>query len=297
MTKINTIPIVFPGGAYGTYLHWCLDTLTSNGPISKPFTNKGSSHIFRQGHLGSMQGWNNFVSDLSTDRFVRFHPKTTRNESLSKNLDQICNQATNVIYLYPDHESVLLTINNMFTKIWDNWFDHEFSAGLDPLVIYKNWPVNSEVPVSQLPRWVLREFLSMYLMPAWNDQVEWEHLLHWKRDNCCVVTVTDLLTRFEFTLGRIQKFCQLEYQKNISDLLEYHQINLELQKFLTQDSTCRAIVDSIIGSKLHTWDPLPLPSEAWVQWQLRNLGYEIQCNSLDTFPTNSVQLKELLYPV
>lgn len=36
-------------------------------------------------------------------------------------------------------------------------------------------------------------------------------------------------------------------------------------------------------------------SEAWIQWQLRNLGYEIQCHGLDKFPTNSVHLHELLY--
>jgi predicted nuclease with RNAse H fold len=49
--------------------------------------------------------------------------------------------------------------------------------------------------------------------------------------------------------------------------------------------------------KMHTWEPLPLPSEAWIQWQLRNLGYELRCHGLDMFPTNSVQLRELLYRV
>lgn len=289
--------IVFPGGAYGTYLHWCLDTLTSKDTIYKPFTENGSSHGFRGKHLIDMQGWNNFVLSPIDCKFVRFHPKSTKKESLTKNLDQICDQALNVIHLYPDHESVLLTINNMFTKIWNNWFDHEFSTELDPLIIYKNWPVDSEVPVSQLPRWVLREFLSMYLMPAWNDQVEWGHLSKWKRSNCCVVTVTDLLTQFESTLIRIQKFCQLEYHRSIKDLLIHHQANIKLQKFLTQDRTCRAIVNSIIESKAYVWDPLPLPSEAWVQWELRNRGFEIRCHELDTFPTNSIQLKELLYPV
>jgi hypothetical protein len=40
-----------------------------------------------------------------------------------------------------------------------------------------------------------------------------------------------------------------------------------------------------------------LASESYVQWQLRNLGYEIQCHELDKFPTNSVHLKELLYTI
>jgi hypothetical protein len=45
------------------------------------------------------------------------------------------------------------------------------------------------------------------------------------------------------------------------------------------------------------WNPLPLASEAWIQWQLRNLGWEIKCHELDIFPTNSVYLKELLYHI
>ena len=97
MTKIDTIPIVFPGGAYGTYLHWCLDTLTSKTPVYTPFTSIGSSHNFQGKHLYNMQGWNNFVLSPMDCKFVRFHPKSTKKESLSKNLDQICDQATNVI--------------------------------------------------------------------------------------------------------------------------------------------------------------------------------------------------------
>lgn len=297
MARTSTIPIVFPGGAYGTYLHWCLDTLTSNNPVSSPFTSIGNSHNFKDGHLENMQGWNSFVLSPSEQLFVRFHPKTTRNESLSDNLDQVCAQANHVIYLCPDHQSVLLTINNMFIKIWDNWFDYTFSVELDPLIIYKNWPVDAAVPVSQLPRWVLREFLSLYLMPAWNSQVEWEYSCYQNRDNCCVVTVTELLTQIESTLTRIQKFCQLDYKRSVADLLDYHQLNLGLQKFLDQDQICQNIINSIMENQLHTWGALPLPSEAWLQWQLRNKGYEIRCHGLDNFPTNSVQLRELLYCV
>jgi len=244
-----------------------------------------------------MQGWNAFVSAPFNSKFVRFHPKTAKNESLSNNLDQICRQTNYVIYLYPDPNSVLLTINNMFTKIWANWFDYMFSTEIDPLTIYKNWPVDPTVPISLLPRWVLREFLSYYLMPAWYDQVEWNHLLRWRQENCCTVTVTDLLTQFDSTLIQIQKFCQLDYKHSVKDLYQSHQKNLKLQKFLNQDSVCRTIVESTLQEREHTWDPLPLPSEAWIQWELRNQGYEFQCQGVDRFPTNSLQLKKLLYNV
>ena len=35
--------------------------------------------------------------------------------------------------------------------------------------------------------------------------------------------------------------------------------------------------------------------EAYVQHCLREQGYEIRCDGLDTFPTNSSDLRELIY--
>ena len=72
------------------------------------------------------------------------------------------------------------------------------------------------------------------------------------------------------------------------------------EKLLKQvDSLCNQIVDSTIQGVDFSWADryLPLPSESWVHWQLRNLGFEIQCHELDIFPTNSKKLKELLYKI
>ena len=44
------------------------------------------------------------------------------------------------------------------------------------------------------------------------------------------------------------------------------------------DSPCQTLID-----------------EAYVQHSLREQGYEIQCDGLDTFPTNSRDLREIIY--
>lgn len=48
--KSQIIPIAYQGGTYGTYLEWCLTSLTSTDQLVSPFTDVGNSHKFR-GHF------------------------------------------------------------------------------------------------------------------------------------------------------------------------------------------------------------------------------------------------------
>jgi hypothetical protein len=132
-------------------------------------------------------------------------------------------------------------------------------------------------------------------MPAWYDQVEWYHPDCWQNPKCCIITVRELLNNFEEILQKIRVFCDLEYVRPIRDLLPFHEQNLKNQKYLHHDVLCNNIITAVINNQNLAWEQLTLPSEAWIQWQLRNLGYEIQCHELDKFPTNSVQLHKLLY--
>jgi len=294
---INTIPIVFNAGAYGTYLEWCLTTLSSTDPIRSPFTRIGNSHAFRGNHLMSFENWIDYVKSDNLQKFVRFHPKSRQSDSLSLVLTQVCESVNFAIYLYPDPNSILLCLNNTYSKIWDDWWAVQFSSSIDPNKIYENWPVSRNTSITDVPVWIRREFLSYYLMPAWFDQIEWNHITTWRNDKCCTVFVSDLLHDFKNTLEKISKHCNLQYSRSIDDLVEYHSTNLSLQKHLTQDQICNTIITAVLKNQDHTWDELPFASEVWLQWQLRNQRFEIRCDGLDKFPTNSLQLRELLYPV
>jgi len=300
--KSSTIPIMFHGGTYGTYLNWCLYTLTSETDIQAPFTDQGTSHNFKgaeykSAHLLNMDGWDQYCSSTNFIDFVRFHPKTQKSDSLSDNLNRIMSVVNRAIYIYPDPNSVILAINNYYSKTKTDWWSYQFTNVIDPDNIYSNWPVPKNIPLDQIPQWVRREFLSLYLVPAWQDQVEWNHLDHWNHPNCCNVLVNDLLDNFESTIATVSNFCQIDLKRPIKDLLPFHHQNIKLQKFINQDRICNQIIQSIISGSNLDWEPLPLPSEAWLQWQLRNLGFEIQCHELDVFPTNSLQLKKLLFNI
>lgn len=294
---IDTIPIIFNAGAYGTYLEWCVTALTSTNTIRSPFTSSGSSHAFSGNHLVSFAGWIEYTKSHSVKKFVRFHPKSQQSDSLSIVLDQVCDSVNSAIYLYPDSDSILLCLNNYYSKIWKDWWSIQFFTSIDLNKIYNNWPVDRSVHISDVPVWIRREFLSYYLMPAWFDQIEWHHPSIWSNSKCCTVFVGDLLYDFKNTLETIGKHCNLTYVRSIDELLEYHDKNISLQKYLTQDQLCKTIIAAVIGNQDYTWDDLPFLSEVWVQWELRNQGFEIRCDGLDKFPTNSIQLKELLYPV
>ena len=293
-----TVGIAYSPGCYGTYLEWCLTMLTSTDEISTPFSSNGNSHKF----CGNMFRFSfdeteisNYVKNLD---IFRCHPKHDKKQSLSHNLTNLCNTTQSLIHLYPDKSSVLLCINNIQSKIYDDWWIAMFDIhGVDQDKIYKNWPVDPNYKINQVPRWVQREFLSFYLMPAWFNTNEWYHPDSWQHEKCLVITIHELLWDFENTLVRCRNFCGLKYNKSIEDLLPFHQQNLQNQQHLDEDAVCNQIINSVISNKSFFWSSRSLASEAWIQWQLRNLGYEVQCHELDTFPTNSVHLRELIYPV
>ena len=294
-----TVPILFNAGAYGTYLEWCLTSLCSSEDLIMPFTQTGSSHNFEGNHLLNMQGWREYLKKGTPKQFVRLHPKTTKDELISNSLDEIFQSVDKIIFCYPDAESVLLNMNNWIFKIFeDPWIEiwnNPVEFCVDKEELYSSWLITPGTSIKNIDPWIRREFLSFYLMPAWQSQVEWYFPDQRQSSNCLYVFTKNLLHDFENVLTDIVDFLQLEIRQPISSLLLYHEQNIKLQKHINQDSTCNQIIDSTLKDNFITWNPLPLPSEAWIQWQLRELGYEIRCHGLDVFPTTSVQLKELLY--
>lgn len=287
------VVILYPGRGYGTYLEWVLTSLTSESEYALPFNHNGNSHKFKGNRFNKES-----PADMPDVAFSRVHPKSEDGVTpLTDSIKEILNWANKVIYIYPDRESVLLVVNNVYEKVWDDWWEARL---LDPVFsnnLYSNWNIIPGMHHSQIPTWIKREILSFNLMPSWFAELEWYHPDVWSHERSLLVLIKDLLFNFNSTLLDIQTFCNLTFKKDIVEFLPHHNTMISLQKHLGQDQICTEIINSVINGTHFEWDKLPLPSEAWVQWELRNRGFEIQCNGLDTFPTNSLQLKKLLYPV
>jgi len=296
---IPTVPVIFHGGAYGTYVEWCLTTLCSDQPIQAPFTVLGNSHGFSGHHVArTCEEWTRYVESKKYHEFVRVEPKIYETQSAVEFLDQVMGSVDRALLLYPDPQSIVLNLNNVYYKTFEDFWQYYFESNPDgEQYVLQNWPVPVDTNINDIAVWIKREWLSLWFVPWWLDMLEWYLPDRWKSDHCQLILLHDLLYNFESTMQRLVDFLQLKIQRPVQELVPYHKQNLQLQKYLGQDQICNAVVDCTLQSKYYEWAPLPLPSEAWVQWRLRTLGWEIQCDGLDTFPTNSVQLKELIYPL
>jgi hypothetical protein len=295
----NTLAITYNGGAYGTYLEWAINSLTDLDPIQTPFTEVGNSHLSKQGmQLNGMQGWRDYIAGSQEFDTVRFHPKTLKDESLHENLNEIIGDCSKTILIYPDRDHELLCINNYMSKIWTtaNLFNGPLqSTNLND--IYDNFPVSRDTSPDKFPRWVLREYLSYYLISACRSQVEWFLPDHWQNQNCLMVYINEILYDFPTTLAKIFNFWGHEPVKQFDTLTGAHQKMLESQAHLGQDQLCQNIIKSLIeqDQTYIEWNCLPLASECWIQWKLREMHWEIQCDGLNDFPTNTDDLRNILY--
>lgn len=290
-----SVAIAYAPGVYGTYLEWCLTTLTSSSEIVLPFTNVGNSHLFTGNHYHNTNVWE-ASNDAAEKKFFRLHPKVLKNESVIDNAIKIAH-SNQVVLLYPCKDTNILCLNNFFFKVRNNRWEHFFERSVSPDTIYKNWPVDPGTRVEDIRPWIRREFLSFYLMPFWESLIERHALEQFDHPGCLAVSVKDLLFDFVHTLQKIRDGFDLVFVRNVEELLPYHQENLRLQKFLNHDELYKKIIESVCNGADFDWDPIGLCGESYIQWDLRNRGWEIQCDGLDIFPTNSLKLKELLYPV
>ena len=82
------------------------------------------------------------------------------------------------------------------------------------------------------------------------------------------------------------------------DKLEYiHNEMLKLQVHIGKDRLCRTIVAETLNGRYYDYSDkqLSLVDESWIQWELRNKGYEMYCDGLNEFPSNTEELDKKIY--
>ena len=292
------VPILYQPGVFGTYLEWVLTTLASGTAVTDPFTSTGSSHNYVGQQLINPTAWKQYIGQQHNHQFARVHIKTQQDHSIAANTEQVLNDCDFAILLYPDRNSWLFTLNNSVEKVWDNWWSTVFAnCTFDQALVYKNWEIDQSVSIQDVPVWIRREFLSHAIVPYWNSLMDWYLPDTWSHPRCKIITVDQLLYNFEETLITLESQLPVKYQMSVQDLVPSHKKMLSLQKFHNQDLLCERIVRSTLSAEEVDWSDLPIASQSWVQWRLRTLGHEIRCHGLDKFPTNSLQLQELIYHI
>lgn len=305
MNKAQQTVIFYHGGSYGTYVRWLIESLFSNIEIELPFTtsgpNIGNSHAYN--YESSLHEFFQTPEELLQNidqcncNFVFNHPKTQQTHSVQHIVDLITKKGCNCIFLYPDLDYKCLAVNNWYQKTRDNWWSWQAQDNKVHEKIYKHWPVSEGTAIESIPNWIKREFLSLYLLPSWEDQVEWYFPDRCTNRNCQFISFSDLFYNPKEVVNLLQKLSGLQLYKDFDQIAEFHDRMLSLQKNIGQDKIFNQIINSFEHDSYLQWSPddLTIVTESMIQHHLRKNGIELKCNELNYFPTNTNDLKQLCF--
>jgi len=292
----NTLVIAFTGGAYGTYLEWVLNTLMSDGKIVEPFTDLGNSHATHLGiHVDDVDGFRKYIASDNQYLTIRVHPKTEPFHNSGDNLNYMLDHVPKLILMYPDRDHELLCVCNYTTKIWEGHIYDGAMHYMNPKDIFDNYPLDPNMDLRDMPEWITREHMSFNLFSSCHDQFDWYLPDTWQHPRALTITTKELFENFEQVLEKIIDFWGVVPARPITDLVPSHKKMLSLQRHLGKDMLCANIIDSVLGNAdPMTWENLCMVSQAWIQHQLRQRGYELLCHNLNSFPTNTADLKSIV---
>jgi hypothetical protein len=286
------ICIMYNAGAYGTFIEWALNYFSIelyNKEIDLPFTDQGTAHNF-QGHR--LLSYENVIDYINSDlnySIIRFHPKTRKKEDISEVLTTITKNFKKVIYLTPTYSSILWNMNNKKEKIERKFHIEEEEEFYTPNL--KNWNV---LTVDEAEPWQLREFLSLFKYPQFMSETELNRLPQFQQTFSTVkfVPIDLLKNNFKDTIIDLLNYCELT-PTNIDKIDSIHTVWKEKQFHMNKDQLINDIITAIISNTFYDWKQhnLTLIDEALIQYHLRQHNIEIKCYNLNSFPTNTDNLR------
>lgn len=275
---------------FGSTIEFVLRSFTDKfNKIDAEVLEDGSMHSFKKAfHPGSI---NLIGPDSKVDISTPIYPLKEHHfpEILQAFLDnQLVDKA---VILYADSlQAAELNILFQYHKIA---FGKKIKFGLDIFCNNNthnivNWNQNY-THWDQMQPWELREWFSLFYVP-WVQ--EWIESQYQSPDTFLKVSNTDMLYDTKNTCQRIFKFLNLtetdDLDSFVNDWTEKQQYIVD--EFNLLDLICKHTVDN----SDFTWSQVNIIAEAIVQQRLRALGYEIRCDGLNTFPTDSKTLYSLL---
>jgi len=142
---------------------------------------------------------------------------------------------------------------------------------------------------SQMQPWEWREWFSLFYV-SWSQ--EWIDSKHQVDDDFLILTNTEILYDTEHSVKKIMAFCQLTEKPGLADFVRHWQS--KQQYIVDEFNLLDKIVSSTVANQPMSWSTINIISEAIVQQRLRKIGYEIRCDGLNKFPTDSETLYNLL---
>jgi hypothetical protein len=253
----------------------------------------GSMHSFtKEFHptdIFAIKNFNNYQPDSITTPIYPFN---------RAHLPEILNEFGSLLF---DNQSVLIYADSLRSCELNLLFQYHkiatgsYNMGLDIFcgenahdivnwnTAYQSW--------HDMQSWELREWFSLFYS-IWTQ--EWIDSYSQAPNNFLKISNTELLLDTTNSLLKIIDFCHLTC-KSVEDLRQFATTWQTKQNYILEEF---ALLDQIIEHTLNkiefNWKDLNIIAESIIQQRLRENNYEIQCNGLNIFPTNSISLYNLL---
>ena len=294
----HTFLIVYPSGAYGTFLDWCINWFSGNiAEDMLPFTENGSAHAWKGLAAGevtsrpdeTIEYWLN--SDMDS-LVLRTHLSYLSNLSCESHQDTVRLYRKNfrkILLINNNFNCHLLILHNQLTKTRSATYE---TMANDVIDCYRD-QFSATLPI---PTWQLREMMSFwhgrfhgYLKDMYQPIVD---------DKIINIDIGTLMENFEDCLIDLFKKIDLPMTR-LGRLTEIKDRWLSLQKFKDRDRRCSEIISATVNGQELDYSNynLHILDEAFIQWKLRDgHGLDLLCDGLDTFPHTTQLLRRLLVP-
>jgi hypothetical protein len=289
-TKENMIHIFFVPGMFGSTIEYVLNDYTSElTPTNATIKHDGSMHTFKkQNHLDSRSMLANMTMDkINTPiyPFLDMHLGEVLKE-YSICSDDYC------ILLYAksfeDAEKNMLFQYHKIATQYKSGLQIFYSTAANEPRDVKQWN-QAYTKYSDLSPWEFREWFSIFY-PSWVSS--WQTSVDQVSDRWLKIPCSDVLNNTKQTFETIIEFCNLTKQGNLDEfVMAWRQAQ---QYIIDEYQLLDNIVTNTLSQTPFTWRPISIIGEAIVQQRIRQQGFEICCNGLDNFPTDSIELYNLL---
>jgi hypothetical protein len=257
---------VWPDGSMHSFGKEChlFDELTIESQLKYITSNSISTPIypFRTLHFPEiLEKYTEYIND--TSREILVHASNTRDAELNM-LFQYHKVATG---------SLQLGLDIFFSNNEHNIIDWNLD--------YKHW--------KEMRPWELREWFSLFYV-AWVQ--EWIESQHQVGTDFYKVSNIEILENLPQTSRKILQHCNLTESSGLDDFGAHWRS--KQQYIMDEFDLLDRVIECTINNVPFSWNPVNIIAEAIVQQRLRANGYEIRCDGLDVFPTESTTLYNLL---
>jgi len=288
------IHVFFVPGMFGSTLEYVLRNYSNEfTSVNADVLSDGSMHSFsKECHPTRQSEINSQLKSINNDSItIPIYPFQTLHlpEILEKYTDYINSTSKEILVHAANTRDAELNMLFQYHKIATGSLQLSldiFCSGNKHNIT--NWNADYQ-HWSQMCLWEMREWFSLFYV-AWTQ--EWIESQNQVGTNFYKVSNIEILENLSKVVREIFQHCDLTESSGLDDFAVHWRS--KQQYIMDEFDLLDRVIECTINNVPFNWSPVNIIAEAIVQQRLRANGYEIRCDGLDVFPTDSTTLYNLL---